>query len=142
MWKRAILSENSWTAQAFVPSYHRCYGIYVRILRIFYPFIEEITNSQIVSTRIWKAQTVSALWFQITVQSENPKAYWPAASGTWGKTVFLWSMWQRSVNFRLTFWSVTFSKKTTQKFDEFLPWNLKSGWIKKIKALDNMLKRP
>ena len=103
MWKRAILSENSWTAQAFVPSYHRCYRIYVRILRIFYPFIEEITNSQIVSTWIWKAQTVSALWFQITVQSENSKTYWSTAPGTWGKTVFLWSMWQRSVNFRLTF---------------------------------------
>ena len=75
MWKRAILSENSWTAQTFVPSYHWRYRIYVRILRIFYPFIEEITNSQIVSTWIWKAQTVSALWFQITVQSENPKAF-------------------------------------------------------------------
>ena len=33
---------------------------------------------------------------------------------------FVWIYW-RSVNFRMTFWCLRFSKKTTQKFDEFLP---------------------
>ena len=33
---------------------------------------------------------------------------------------FVWIYW-RSVNFRMTFWCLKFSKKTTQKFDEFLP---------------------
>ena len=32
----------------------------------------------------------------------------------------------------MTFWCLKFSKKPMQKFDEFLPWNLKSGWITKI----------
>ena len=31
-----------------------------------------------------------------------------------------------------------FSKKTHKKFDEFLPKNLKSGQMKKIKALYNV----
>jgi hypothetical protein len=34
----------------------------------------------------------------------------------------------------MTFWGLQFSKKLTQKFDKFLPYNLKSGPIKKITA--------
>ena len=39
------------------------------------------------------------------------------------------------IDFRMTFWCLNFSKKTTQKFEGFLPKNLKNGQIKKIKAL-------
>ena len=42
-----------------------------------------------------------------------------------------------SLNLRMNFSWLQSSKKPTQKFDEFLPYNLKSGPIKKIKALYN-----
>ena len=35
----------------------------------------------------------------------------------------------KSVNLRMTFWCLKFSKKPTQKFDKSLPKNLKSGQI-------------
>jgi hypothetical protein len=38
----------------------------------------------------------------------------------------------RAVNLRVTFWCLSFSKKPMQRFDEFLPKNLKSGPIEKM----------
>ena len=42
---------------------------------------------------------------------------------------------QRSVNFRMNFWCLQFSKKPTQKFDELLPEQQQSGRMKKLMAL-------
>ena len=41
---------------------------------------------------------------------------------------------------RMTFWCLKFSKKQTQKFDEFLLKNLKRCQINKIKALSYNVK--
>ena len=45
----------------------------------------------------------------------------------WHKNSNFFALLRRSVNFRMTFWCLKFSKKTPQKFDEFLPYNLDIG---------------